>query len=313
MEIVGLKKGDIVNSIVITDVIAERVYCSNRLYSTDVIADELPMDDIGLLSEWVICVGVYKSYNDTFLNISLNWQGAVCCAMAEYDMLPNEGIVKVSKEEGKQIEKELKSFGQEFFRYQIKNFDMVLSRMLSIIPCNVSFEPLFNSRDGHYLRHNQSITVANNSSQVMILFGLLHEYTHYLLKDMPERTIKTYGEYKDDPQEYVCNNVAFKVLMHICPELIEELSEEFHNLSGDIQQASHELITLMDLIISEQKSDMYELINELSELIVSKYEMTTETGYKFLPSEAFKLRKDENDKLFSYIMNELSNMISLND
>jgi len=165
--------------------------------------------------------------------------------------------------------------------------------------------PLFIDAGGYFQNGIQQITIGNNQSHLMILFSLIHEYTHFLLQDSDIIKIspETNTEYIVNPEELICNLVAYSVCSKLLPESITKNKnfEEWMDINRMLSESvfDKEYVLGKAKFYSDKILEEYAGVNQ-SEVTVLKDQLVT---------ELYVLPEEENKKLFELILNDISPLI----
>lgn len=211
MGINTLKAGDLINGKEITDIIIERALCSDLPIFND--ERNITLSSFDEAFDWIMWVGVYRSGNFYLLYGELNNKSK--CSSDYIDELPDIINIQLNSSEAEKVIQLLTDLGKYYFQIQIPGFSQLMNQIVSSIPCKISFEPLFGPNNGLYSRCDNSIIVANNNTQIGMIFALIHEYTHYLRRNILSPNYNTLGDYKNDREESICNSVARRFVWNL--------------------------------------------------------------------------------------------------
>lgn len=300
-----LTVGDLINDIKIEEVLVERIcYDTDRHYGNmeEFFDSKIGSDD----KKWLFYVCIFKNGNQAYLHLDANPHSSVYDELLyESDEFPNCGLTSISWGIAKELCYKLSQFGKEISLYKIQNFERTISTIVSIIPCEVKFLPLFIDAGGYFQNGIQQITIGNNQSHLMILFSLIHEYTHFLLQDSDIIKIspETIKEYIVNPEELICNLVAYSVCSKLLPESITK-NKNFEQWR-DIKRMLSESVFDKEYVLGKTKFYSDKILEEYagvnqSEVTVLKDQLVT---------ELYVLPEEENKKLFELILNDISPLI----
>ncbi len=272
-------------------------------------------------------VGVYKREHHYYLQLSYNLFSNFVDTCFDNNSLPNCGVIELSEQEANNHINNLSKFGKNIYDIKLKNFDTFLNTLTSVIPCEVDFLPLFD-QNGIFFRDDNYIAIANNNSHFSIIFALLHEYVHYLTQELnhAQASPKTQGEYIYDFWENLCNATALNIVRHYFPEhitnnynklmktIIDTPIITLDNL--DVNNFSIEQIYIMqDLFLSDRKIDAFarKISSDIIKEIDEKLKSNPDNNIDFHQSGLAVLSDDDNQKLYDYIINEVSPLIPPDD
>lgn len=287
-----LRPGDTINGLLIDEVIIERIYCDSDSYIYNSDERFLTRTFDMLEVAWCLHIGIYKSSDQIYLSLEPNLHSSEWSSMLENGIFLNLGITRISEDKAYELYNKLSQMGANFSSGIVPNFEIIIGALTSIIPCQIRFLPLL-SAGGYYEQETENIVIGNNQGQLDILFALIHEYTHYLLRDYDyHREINTIKDYITDGQEFICNIVAAVV----CNDLLHKsMMVPFEETKEKNEQVTTNILEVIDQYSKK-------IINQYREVDCSKVkpvEIQVRPGLIALP-------KDENKRLFEIILNEIS-------
>lgn len=284
--------GMIYNDVKITKIKAERIYCALPMQSgkfENLMRQKVSHDSL----EWIIRIAVCESYNQHYIYIESNSCSCFINSLIEEGELPPDLLmpvfVPVSEIKAEEIKNMLLSLGREYFSHLISDFDLIMANLVSVIPCRIQFSPIISHTRGYYVPQLKQIVIATNAPQFQIIFSTIHEYVHYFLKSTEEDSLnierassETVIEYISNSEEYICNFVAYKVVLNIIPNTISQIIsgdmnlmlKDLEKLSKSPFKSSHEILYAMkeNIHISPEASTVLSFL--ISQDLISDVEKT---------------------------------------
>ena len=315
--------GGNINGVQLEEALIERIY--TELKSPISVKCTININTV----DWLFMVGIYKSKGKYYLLLDTNDHNSEVEYMIEENTLPNTGFIQISQEEAISLTKSMADFGKEYFAYTLPCFELLLNAIVASIPCRVSFQPLLDET-GYYSKADKQIVIANNNSQISIIWALLHEYVHFLLNSdrMPPCTIE---EYIADKEEYLCNAVAYNFIISLfgndfVKTICENILLKIQNASLDSNNISKKPMEYMNfspeekLIFSVMNEEKYlneeslqDDIDSLINRILTAFEYQTEKNIEgkidCRQTGLVVLSRCDNEKLYDMIVHEISVMM----
>ena len=213
----------LINGVCMEQVLVERIYCEQSLN----------INSIRVFSDWIFKIGVYKGGEKYYLLLDLNDHNTIVDSMIEEGCCPNTGFICISKEKAEDLIIKISELGKEYFLNTFSNFQEVINIICSAISCEVYFENRLNEGGLVSTETNgvRRIYIANNQSQLMMLFSLLHEFAHFQLNSQTASPSKMI-DYIFDEEENWCNGAALVLAWEIIKDVFFKESENI--LSQDI-------------------------------------------------------------------------------
>lgn len=282
--------------------------------------------------DWMFLVGIYKSQEKYFLLLEANEHSSAIDSMIDDGIFPNTGFKLISDSTAAELTSKISKLGNEYFEIFTREFNELMGSIISSMDCQVVFTPLLNVA-GYFDRNEKVIVVANNNSQFLMIWTLVHEYVHFLLNS-DKKPPSTIEEYLCSKEEYLCDTIAFKLVtkifgIDVITSIIEKALSKMKNAYSiafgfnvlkecDLRDIlSPEEYCIMAYYMTENVGNDKELqftIDYIFGRILSVFETktskTSKTHINCTQTGLVKLAPSDNHFLFDIIMNELSPMIS---
>lgn len=306
MGINTLKAGDLINGKEITDIIIERALCSDLPIFND--ERNITLSSFDEAFDWIMWVGVYRSGNFYLLYGELNNKSK--CSSDYIDELPDIINIQLNSSEAEKVIQLLTDLGKYYFQIQIPGFSQLMNQIVSSIPCKISFEPLFGPNNGLYSRCDNSIIVANNNTQIGMIFALIHEYTHYLYRNNCSSNYTTLGDYINDKEELICNSVARRFVCNFLSD-VSKSDNSFVERMGNCIEKLVEAKNIDYLCycfgnlffdISSTKTNEDPIVDELLNSILTNIEQAKcETITEIKQSGLVRLSREDNRRFYEFL------------
>ncbi len=268
--------GSPINGIEIKKILVERIFCEQLNSSS--LSDFLEHNMENTIS-WLFKVGVYKSKEKYYLLLDLNDYNTTVNSMIEEGCCPNTGFICISKEEAEGLIIKISELGKEYFLNTFSNFQEVINILCSAISCEVYFENRLNEGGLVSTETNgvRRIYIANNQSQLVMLFSLLHEFAHFQLNSRRIPPTKNW-EYIIDEEECWCNSAALILAWDIIKDVIAKVSTNLYSEHKDFQIDLIQLRLSIEKYINYNKKEKDIFFAKIKEEIFSVYRKLEENG-----------------------------------
>lgn len=186
-------------------------------------------------------------------------------------MIPRYKVVTVfdiSQTEGK----ELPNIGVESLQGQVENYSDFFDALVSCSPVPVSFDRITSGVKGYFDMAENKIVINAAESEQQTIKTLIHEITHaklhnrQALAEMSKQFDRNTKEVQAESVAYVvCEHYGLNTLEYSVPYIAswsknQEISEMKNSLDV-IQKTANEIITSVDLFLSERKQEVKPSIN----------------------------------------------------
>ncbi|MCQ2425133.1 MAG: ImmA/IrrE family metallo-endopeptidase [Lachnospiraceae bacterium] len=189
----------IINGVKIEQIVVERVFC-----------DLDNKTDLQTMNEWVYHIGVCVSKGKYYLCLEGNDQNLLFSIIIDEKEYEFDNIKELSFDEANEIIDYLQLLGAEKKGELVPQFSKMMLMIMNSVPFHICFEPC-DTHNGIYNKKTNTIIIANNQSQLSMMFALLHEVTHCLCHSnrcSPRRA----DQYLNDKEENICNATAIILL-----------------------------------------------------------------------------------------------------
>ena len=172
-------------------------------------------------------------------------------------------VFDVSQTEGK----ELPQLSTEVLQDRVEQYKDLFDALASCSPVPVGFEEITSGAKGYYSHTENRIAINVGESEQQTLKTLIHEITHaklhscQALVDIPNKPDRATREIEAESVAYAVGEYyGLNTLAYSAPYIVlwgkDTTIDELKNSLATIQKTAHEIITAVDVFLSERKKEV---------------------------------------------------------